>query len=238
MHKAIIIGASSGIGRELAKVLAKNGYSLGLAGRRIDLLSILQQEIAVSSLTKQIDVSQPSQAMHLLQELIHQMNGVDLVVISSGVGFINTGLEWEKEKATISVNVKGFAAMANVAMEHFMTQGSGHLVGISSIAALRGSEGSPAYSASKAFVSNYLEGLRKKVVKLQLPITVTEIMPGFVDTVMAKGDGLFWVAPAEKAAQQIFKAIRSRKNHACVTKRWRAVAWLLKILPDFIYMRI
>ncbi len=238
MHKAIIIGASSGIGRELAKVLAKNGYSLGLAGRQIDLLLSLQQEVAVSSFTKQIDVSQSSRAMHLLQELIHQMNGVDLVVISSGVGFINTGLEWEKEKATISVNVKGFAAMANVAMEHFMTQGSGHLVGISSIAALRGSEGSPAYSASKAFVSNYLEGLRKKVVKLQLPITVTEIMPGFVDTVMAKGDGLFWVAPAEKAAQQIFKAIRSRKNHACVTKRWRAVAWLLKILPDFIYMRI
>ena len=238
MHKAIIIGASSGIGRELAKVLAKNGYSLGLAGRRIDLLLSLQQEVAASSFTKQIDVSQTSRAMHLLQELIHQMNGVDLVVISSGIGFINTGLEWEKEKATISVNVTGFAAMANVAMEHFMTQGSGHLVGISSIAALRGSEGSPAYSASKAFVSNYLEGLRKKVVKLQLPITVTEIMPGFVNTAMAKGEGLFWVAPAEKAAQQIFKAIRSRKNHACVTKRWRAVAWLLKVLPDFIYLRI
>ena len=238
MHKAIIIGASSGIGRELAKVLAKNGYSLGLAGRRIDLLLSLQQEVAASSFTKQIDVSQTSRAMHLLRELIHQMNGVDLVVISSGVGFINTGLEWEKESSAISVNVTGFAAMANVAMEHFMTQGSGHLVGISSIAALRGSEGSPAYSASKAFVSNYLDGLRKKVVKLKLPITVTEIMPGFVHTAMAKGEGLFWVAPAEKAAQQIFRIIRNRKNHACVTKRWRAVAWLLKVLPDFIYLRI
>ncbi len=238
MHKAIIIGASSGIGRELAKMLAKNGYSLGLVGRRIELLSSLQQEVALSSFTKQIDVSQPSQAMHLLQELIHQMNGVDLVVISSGVGFINTDLEWEKERSIISVNVTGFAAMANVAMEHFMTQGSGHLVGISSLAALRGGESSPAYAASKAFVSNYLEGLRKKVVKLKLPITVTEIMPGFVDTAMAQGGGLFWVAPVEKAALQIFRVIRSRKNHACVTKRWCVVAWLLKVLPDFIYLRI
>jgi short-subunit dehydrogenase len=176
--------------------------------------------------------------MQLLKELMQQMNGVDLVVISSGVGFINTDLEWGKESSAISVNVTGFAAMANVAMQHFMTQGSGHLVGISSIAALRGSESSPAYSASKAFISNYLEGLRKKVVKLKVPITVTEIMPGFVDTAMAKGDGLFWVAPAEKAAQQIFRAIRSRKNHACVTRRWSAIAWLLKVLPDVIYLRI
>ena len=238
MPKAIIIGASSGIGRKRAKVLAKNGYSLGLVGGCIDLLSSLQQEIAVASCTKQIDVSQPSQAMHLIQELIHEMNGVDLVVISAGAGFINTDLEWEKERATISVNVTGFAAMANVAMEHFISQGSGHLVGISSVAALRGSESSPAYSASKAFVSNYLEGLRKKVVKLKLPITVTEVMPGFVDTAMAQGDGLFWVVPTEKAAQQIFRAIKSRKRHAWVTRRWRIVAWLLKVLPDFIYLRI
>lgn len=219
-------------------MLAKNGYSLGLVGRRIDLLLSLQQEVAPSSFTKQIDLSQTTQAMHLLKELMQQMNGVDLVVISSGVGFINTDLEWEKENSAICVNVTGFAAMANVAMEHFMTQGSGHLVGISSIAALRGSESSPAYSASKAFISNYLEGLRKKVVKLKVPITVTEIMPGFVDTAMAKGDGLFWVAPAEKAAQQIFRAIRSRKNHASVTRRWSAIAWLLKVLPDVIYLRI
>ncbi|MEI6757690.1 MAG: SDR family NAD(P)-dependent oxidoreductase [Chlorobium sp.] len=238
MPKAIIIGASSGIGRELAKVLAKNGYSPGLVGRRIDLLVSLQQELAVTSFTKQIDVSQPSEAMPLLKELIHEMNGVDLVVISSGVGFINTDLEWEKERETISVNVTGFAAVANVAMEHFISQGSGHLVGISSVAALRGSESCPAYAASKAFVSNYLEGLRKKAVKLKLPIIVTEVMPGFVDTAMAQGDGQFWVASAEKAAEQIFRVIRSRKSHACVTRRWRMVACFLKVLPDFIYLRI
>ena len=238
MHKAIIIGASSGIGRELAKVLAKNGYALGLVGRRLDLLLSLQQEVAVSAFTKQIDISQPSQAMDLLRELIHQMDGVDLVVISAGVGFINTSLAWEKESATISVNVTGFTAMANVAMERFIAQGSGHLVGISSLAALRGGESSPAYSASKAFVSNYLEGMRKRVVKLKLPITVTEIMPGFVDTAMAQGEGLFWVASVEKAAQQIFRVIRSRKSHACVTKRWQAVAWLMKLLPDYIYLRM
>ena len=238
MPKVIIIGASSGIGRELAKVLAKNGYSLGLVGRRMELLLSLQQEVALPSFIKQIDVSQPSLAMQLFKELIGDMNGVDLVVISSGVGFINTDLAWEKESATISVNVTGFAAIANVAMEHFISQGSGHLVGISSVASLRGSESSPAYAASKAFVSNYLEGLRKRVVKLQLPIIVTEVMPGFVDTAMAQGEGLFWVASVEKAAQQIFKAIKNKKRHACVTRRWRIVAWLLKVLPEVIYLRL
>ena len=92
----------------------------------------------------------------------------------------------------------------------------------------------PAYNASKAFVSNYLQGLRQKFSKLRLPIIVTDVQPGFVDTAMAKGD-VFWVTSPKQAAQQIFDAIRKQKKHVYVSKRWRLVAWLLKAAPDWLY---
>lgn len=238
MKRAIIVGASSGIGRELAKVLSQDGYTIGLTGRRIDLLTSLQQELPKPSFIRRMDVSQTPEAMEQLEKLILEIGGVDLVVISAGVGFINPEFDWDKEKATIDTNVAGFAAMANVAVKHFIQQSSGHLVGISSIAALRGSGATPAYNASKAFVSNYMEGLRHKVSKLKLPIIVTDVQPGLVDTAMAQGEGLFWVAPPEKAARQILSVIKSRRKHAYVTKRWRGVAWLLKVVPDYVYNKM
>jgi len=238
MKRAIIIGASSGIGRELAKVFSQDGYVVGLTGRRVDLMMSLQQELSTPSFVKQMDVSQTSEAICRLEELICEMDNVDLIVISAGVGVINTELEWEKEKAAIDVNIAGFAALANVAVKHFIGQSSGHLVGISSIAALRGSGATPAYNASKAFASNYLEGLRQKISKLKLPIYITDVQPGLVDTAMAQGTGLFWVAPPEKAAKQIFDVIKSRRKHGYVTKRWRLIAWLLKILPDYVYNKM
>ena len=110
--------------------------------------------------------------------------------------------------------------------------------GISSLAALRGGRESPAYNASKAFESNYLEGLRQKIRKLGLPITITDIKPGFVKTAMAKGDGIFWAADADKAAIQIYDAIKRRKTSTYVTRRWRLVAWVIKLLPGFVYERL
>ena len=189
------------------------------------------------SLIRQIDISEPHKAIEELRGLISDMGGVDLIIISSGAGFIDPDLTWDKEKATIDVNVLGFTAMTNVAYHHFVRQGSGHLVGISSIAAIRGGD-APAYNASKAFVSNYLQGLRYKVSKMNLPIAVTDIQPGFVDTAMAKGGGLFWVASPQKAALQIYEAIRKRKKHAYITRRWRFIGWALKIMPDFIYHKL
>lgn len=238
MGKAIIIGASSGIGRELAKILAQNDYIVGLVGRRVELLSELQNEISAKTYTKCIDIAQTTEAMNSLEELICEMGGMDLMIISSGVGFINPDLDWHKEKETIDVNVSGFTAMANVAFKYFCKRGLGHIVGISSIAAIRGGSESPTYNASKAFVSNYMEGLRQKANKPKKSITVTDIQPGFVKTAMAKGEGLFWVAPPEKAAWQIFRAIKGKKKHAYITKRWRIIAWLLKVMPDWLYNRL
>jgi len=238
MPNAIIIGASSGIGRELARVLASHGYNVGLAARRVELLQQVARDIPTAGFVKMIDISQPAEAMQSLRELIAEMKDVDLFVISSGTGFINPKLEWGPESETIAVNVSGFAAMANVAAEHLQSRGSGQLVGISSIAALRGNGHAPAYSASKAFMSNYARGLRHRFAKLRLPIGVTDVQPGFVDTPMAKGDRKFWMASPEKAAEQIYQAIRKRKKHVYVTRRWRIVAWLVKILPDWVVHRL
>jgi len=238
MKRAIVIGASSGIGKELAVVLSQNGFAIGLMARRIDLLEELRSSLPNPAFSRQADISDSSYAMAILENLIKEMGGVDLIIISSGIGFINSDLNWAMEKKTLDVNVSGFTAMANVAFRHFVRAGRGHLVGISSIAAIRGSGVTPAYNASKAFMSNYLEGLRVRARKAGLPILVSDIQPGFVDTALAQGKGLFWVASPQKAAGQIYKAIHSKAKHAYVTRRWSVIAWLLKVLPDFLYAKL
>lgn len=231
MQRAIVIGASSGIGRALAKLLAANGYQVGLAARRTDRLEELQREINKPTYIKCIDVTRTEEARRLLEALISEMGGADLIVISSGVSLKNTS--WEEDLQTIEVNVTGFIAMANVAMSYFMERGSGHLVGLSSIAGLRGSRSTAAtYGATKAFVSNYLESLRLKADKSGLDVHITDVMPGYVDTPMTEGQsGMFWLAPVEVAAQQIMDAIRKKKRIAYITRRWRLMAWLLKLVP-------
>lgn len=236
--KIIIVGASSGIGKELARIFSGHDYIVGITARRFELLSEVAKELSGPSVVKRMDVANPDEAVSILEELIKEMGGVDIVVISAGIGFLNPELMWKKEKDTIDVNVTGFAAIANVAMKQFLRQGRGHLVGVSSIAAIRGDSLAPAYSASKAFMSNYLEALRLKAFKMRLPIVITDIQPGFVDTAMAQGDGLFWVASPKKAAQQIFDVIKKRRKYAYVTSRWRFVAWILKIVPDWLLVRI
>ena len=235
MKKAIIIGATSGIGKELAIQLIDNGYKVGITGRRAELLKMLKSENPDSFLTKAFDIKDINIALKELEELVTELGGLDLLIFSSGTGDHNENLAFEIEKRTIDTNVIGFTCIADWSFNFFETQKSGHLVTISSIGGLRGSRQAPAYNATKAYQINYMEGLRQKADKLKQSIFVTDIRPGFVDTQMAKGDGLFWVMPAEKVARQILKAIKSKKKVVYVTKRWRLVAGILKRIPRIIY---
>ena len=198
----------------------------------------LQKEITTESYIKNFDISS-TEAINLLEDLIQEMNGVELIIISAGCGIINPDLDFDKEKETIDVNVSGFVAMTNVAFKHFVKQGVGLLWAYHQFPLLEVAE-MPLniINASKAFVSNYLEGLRQKVHKLGLPITITDIQTGFVDTAMAQWEGLFWVASPVKAALQTYKAIATKKNHAYITKRWRIIAWLLKTIPSWLYNKL
>ncbi len=237
MKKVIIIGASSGIGRELAKIFSSNGHEVGITGRRTALLEELALELTTKCTIATMDVKDTDASVKSLETLITTMGGLDILVISAGTGHINPTLDWQLEKETIDTNVSGFTALADAGMRHFLKQKSGHLVGISSIASIRGNEVAPAYAASKAFVSTYLEGMMRKTVKAHLPIAITDIQPGFVDTPMAKADKLFWVASPEKAARQIYTAILKKKEKAYITKRWVIIAWVLKILPRYLYKK-
>lgn len=238
MKKALIIGASSGIGKELAITLAKHDYEIGLMARRLDMLKSLQHEIPTKTYVEYLDISHASEALETIQALIQKMGGLDLMIINAGIGFLNPDLDWQKEQQTLDVNVNGFCALAGLAFKYFSKQKHGHLVGISSIGSLRGNHIAPAYNASKAFMSNYLEGLRKKAFQEDLPIIVTDIKPGFVDTEMAKGNGIFWVASPQKAAEQIYSVILRQKTHAYITRRWRLIGWALTLMPDWLYFRI
>ncbi len=239
MRNAIIIGATSGIGRALAIELARRGYAVGATGRRVALLDELAREIATPVFTCEMDIAQPEAATAALDALIAEMGGMELLVISSGVGIPNPELRWESERDTLAVDVMGFAAMAAAGFRYFAQQGHGHLVGITSIAGLRGSRWNPAYGASKAFDISYLEALRGRARHLGLPLYVTDIRPGFVATPMtARNERMFWVAGAPAAARQIAVAIQRKQRVAYITHRWALIAWLVRHMPAWLLERL
>jgi len=239
MKKAIIVGASSGIGKELVRVLSRNNYIVGMVARRVELLSELQGKIDSKSYIKQIDISRTDEARAKLNELIEEMDGVDVAIISAAVFLENPDLDWNLDKNTIDTNVSGFCAALNVFFGYFLKKGSGHIMGISSIASHRGDHLYTSYYASKAFVSNYLEGLQKRIIMKGLNIQITNIEPGFVDTPMIKNiQNPTSVMSAEEAALQIYGAIEKNKDHLFITKQWRIFLWMRKIMPWWLYKKL
>lgn len=239
MKKAIIIGATSGIGKGLAQKLASENYVVGITGRRSELLNELKSQNPYIFHPKTFDIIDTKKIVENLENLIKELGGLDLLIISSGTGDLNENLDYEIEKRTIETNITGFTCIANWAFNYFEDQkAAGHLVAITSVGGLRGSRIAPAYNSSKAYQINYLEGLRQKAQKLKKPIFVTDIRPGFVDTAMAKGEGQFWVASVEKATSQIYNAIKRKKKIAYITKRWRFIGIVLKLIPRQVYDRM
>jgi len=237
MKKAIIIGATSGIGKSLAELLIREGYEVGITGRREELFQSIKTQETSRIVCKKMDVQDLSTLEPISIELVSQMGGLDLLIISAGIGEENKNLNFDVENGVIKTNIQGFTCIADWAVRYFKEQGYGHLVNISSIAGIRGNGIAPSYNATKAYQINYLEGLRINVKEYSSSITITDIRPGFVDTAMAKGEGLFWVAPVQKAAEQIFEAIKQKKKVVYITKRWRLIALFLKIIPFSILKR-
>ncbi len=181
-----------------------------------------------------MDLNDPIRSVETLKGLLNEMGEVDLIIISSGIGIVDRKFLLEDELATVSVNVSGFTAMVNTAYHYFADQGRGHIVGISSVAAVRGGPFS-SYNASKAYVSSFLEGLSCRAKLQNKNIDVTDIRPGFVDTEMAKGISPSMCAPVDKAVRQIVSAIKRKRQITYVTKRWRVIASILSLLPFTLY---
>jgi short-subunit dehydrogenase len=237
MKKIIIIGASSGIGREMAKLYADAGNLVGVTGRRQELLYSLQLEYPNHIVTQCFDVTGDDSISHL-ETLIQKLGGLDILVYNAGYGDTNEKINWDIDRTTVNTNVYGFIEIIDYAYNYFEKQGYGQLATTSSIASIRGNPFAPAYSASKAFQSIFFEGLHMKIRKLENDMYVTDVQPGFVDTKMAKGNKRFWIASPQKAARQIVDAIEKKKWRTYITHRWWIIAKLMKWMPDFIYHRI
>jgi short-subunit dehydrogenase len=235
--RAIITGATAGIGRALAVKLAQQGYRVGVTGRREPLLQELQKEFPDQIVPQVIDVAQIESCRSRFDELVRLLGGLDLCVVNAGIKRVNPELQFGPERETIAVNIEGFVAILQKAAGYFIRQGRGHLVGVSSVAAFRGYARAPGYNASKAYVLNYLEGIHANLSKKG--VTVTDIRPGFVQTDMTReNQRMFWVSTPEKAAEQIYRAIVKKKRVAYITGRWRYVSWLFRALPNPIWRRL
>lgn len=233
--KAIIIGASAGIGRALALAMSKAGYEVGITARRAELLNTLQTEMAGKSYIKVMDIAKTEEARAQLSELVAEMGGMDIIVLNSAVG--HGFLAWETDKEMIMVNTLGTVALGDWAADFFKKQEKGHLVGISSVAMHRAFRTAIVYSATKSFLSAYLQGVRHYFVHKKGVFTVTDIRPGFVETFMTSQNDpkkMIWVTKADKAADYILSAIENKQKVAYISPRWWILGKVMAYMPDWV----
>jgi len=235
-RKVLIIGGSSGLGRQLALRFAKNGDNVAVMARRGQLLTELKLEIP-SLIIRQADI-RDEKITDIMGQVFTELNGLDILVIAASIVQFTTELNPTSETDTLAVNVEGFHNIITTAWQYFKSTGGGQLVGITSIAAARGNKQAPAYHASKSFQSCYLESLRVKARHEKNKISVTELIPGYMDTAMGKGDRMFWVISAEKAARLAFRAINKKKKRAFIPRRWWWTWKIQRMLPIFMYDKI
>lgn len=231
--RAIIIGGTSGIGRALAAAMHEAGYAVAVTGRRTELLQSLRDELHQEIFIHEMDVSHIEDARSILTQMIVELGGVEIIVLDAGAG--HSWPTFEQDMEMIRVNCAGFVGLADIALETFVKQGYGHLVGISSVMCERGMYVATTYSASKAFISHYLQGIQHRMRRQHLPVYITDIRPGFVSTPMTEGNGgMFWVIDAPKAARLILRAIQARRSVAFIPERWRVVAWIMRMVPRWV----
>lgn len=232
--KILIVGGSSGLGRQLAISYARSGSVVGVLARREHLLDELAREYPGRIFTRKADIAGDA-CIPALRELITAMSGMDIIIITAAVIHFNQELAAQPENETVSVNVQGFTHIITFAWEYFKSKGSGQIVGITSIAAARGNKLAPAYHASKSYQSVYLEGLRVKAAKEKNKIAITELVPGYIRTAMGRGERMFWVSSVEKAARLARRSISKKRKRAFLPKRWWWVYHFQRLLPTFIY---
>lgn len=246
--RVVIIGASSGIGQEVARVFCRNGYKVGGIARREEALKLLADELGENFIFKVADVQSDS-SCEVARQLIKDLGGCDIFIMNAGIwpdgrtpitSEMVASLDWQKllqdQLATVSTNVTGFVRMANVACDYFVKQKKGHFVGVSSVDAVRGNPGAAVYSSSKAFVSTYMQAIRSLFKQTGFDIPVTDIRPGWVNTYdMSENKVTWWVEPLPEAAECIFNAIKKKKKIAYVKARWGLFASYLEIAPDCMY---
>lgn len=238
IQRALIVGATSGIGKETALQLLQKGWILGLAGRREEKLKELQQLAPDRIHIRAIDICH-AEAPDRLQELIDEMGGMDLYLHCSGVGHQNYALAPDIELQTLETNGTGFVRMVTAAFRYFAQQQRGHLAVISSIAGTKGLGAAPAYSATKRFQNIYIDSLEQLACMQHLPIRFTDIRPGFVATgLLNDGKHYPMLMSTEKVARHIVRALEKKKRIALIDWRYRIMVALWHLIPPTVWKRL
>ena len=236
--KVIIIGATSGIGREVALIYIAQGWKVGVAGRREAELEALRAAYPEQVSAQALDVTKED-APQKLQALIEQVGGMDVFLLSSGIGKQNPTLETGLELATAATNVEGFIRMTNAAFHYFEQQGHGHLAVISSIAGTKGLGAAPAYSATKGFQNIYMDALDQLARMKKLNIRFTDIRPGFVATPLLNNQKKYpMLMDAPIVALDIVSAIEKKKRVAIIDWKFRLLVGFWRLIPKWIWLRL
>lgn len=236
-HKAIVMGASSGLGMEMAKRLLRDGWVVGLAARRIEMLEQVAKPFAHRAFVARIDIT-AEDAPGKMRALIEHMGGVDLYFHASGVGKQNPDLEDGVETTTIQTNGVGFARMVGEVFRWMAAHGGGHIAAISSIAGTMGLGPAPSYSATKAFQNTYLQALEQLANNRKLGIRFTDLRPGFVDTDLIRGSRFPMTLTVDDVADEMMAAVAHGMHVRIIDWRWRIVVGLWRLLPRFVWRRL
>ena len=236
--KVIIIGATSGIGREVALIYIAQGWKVGVAGRREAELEALRSAYPEQVSAQALDVTKED-APQKLQALIEQVGGMDVFLLSSGIGKQNPTLETELELTTAATNVEGFIRMTNAAFHYFEQQAHGHLAVISSIAGTKGLGAAPAYSATKGYQNIYMDALDQLARMKKLNIRFTDIRPGFVATPLLNNQKKYpMLMDAPIVALDIVSAIEKKKRVAIIDWKFRLLVGFWRLIPKWIWLRL
>jgi len=237
MKKIIIIGATSGIGLEVAKCYINAGWRVGIAGRREDLLKRLQETAPEQVVSQVIDVTKEDAPTNL-SHLIESLGGMDVFLLSSGIGKQNHALNPDIELNTMRTNGEGFVRMVTTAYDYFAKHGSGHIAVISSIAGTKGLGSAPAYSATKAFQNTYIDALAQLANMNKQKISFTDIRPGFVATDLLTSGSYPMLMDAAKVGKTIFKALKKKKRIVVIDARYRFIVFVWRLIPRWLWERM
>ncbi len=225
----LIIGASSGIGYALAEHYAKLNYKVFAVARRTDLLDTLTKKYPNKISTQSFDVTKDNASL-LIKNVSEILGTIGYIIYNSGYGKAVKEFNADIELQTTETNVNGFINCMNASITYFKTIGTGHFASVSSIVAHIANANAPSYSASKSYMSMYSYGIRKLIKKTHPNIYISDIRPGYVDTAMGQTGKIFWRISAEKSASYIEKGIANKSSVIYVSRRWRLIAWLFKLI--------
>lgn len=243
MKTAIVIGATSGIGRAVAERLLEDGWRVGVAGRRTEALEEILAKYS-EAIPERIDIT-ADDAVLQLDELLDKTGTPDLFLHVSGVGCQNPGMDEAKEIPIIRTNCEGMVRIVSHFINYVKASeqyGPGHKAHIGVVTSLAGTKGmgvSAAYSASKKMQSTYISALAQLARMEKLPVVFSDIRPGFVDTAILNHEHHYpMLIPVDEAATCILRGLRRRKRVITFDWRYRLIGGFWKCIPTWLWERM